>query len=131
MNGNEHRAVGDAASGGARVNLGGTSAQEQFWLSFGDVMSLSGDYFRPGPSVSGHDDSHADAGDHIATLFSLARIPGAQGARPGTRDEIIRALHVMTVDELFIDPRFELGGEYAHFALGREGRDVERRVRDR
>lgn len=131
MNGNEHRAVGDAASRGALVNLGGACAQEQFWLSFGDVTALSGDYFRPGPSVSGRDDIYADADDHIGTLFSLARIPGARGARPGTRDEIICALRVMTVDEVFVDPRFEVGGEYAHFALGREGRDVERRVRDR
>ena len=131
MNGNEHRGVGDAASGGALVNVGGPYAHEQFWLSFGDVMALSGDYFSPGPSAGRRDDSHADAGDHIATLFSLARIPGAQGAGPGTRDEIIRALQVMTVDEAFVDPRFERGGEYAGLALGHEGRDVERRVRDR
>jgi hypothetical protein len=133
VNGNEHRAVGDAASGGALVNLGGTSAQEQFWLSFGDVMALSGDYFRPGPSVSSRDDSHADAGDHIATLFSLARVPGERGARPGSRDEIICALQVMTVDEAFVDPRFERGGAWADLSLGRHGprRDVERRVRDR
>jgi len=131
VNGNEHRGVGDAASGGALVNVGGASAHEQFWLNFWDVMVLSGDYFTPGPSASSRDDSHADAGDHIATLFSLARIPGEQGARPGTRDEIICALHVMTVDEAFVDPRFELGGEYAGFTLARTGRDVERRVRDR
>lgn len=81
MNGNEHRAVGDAASRGALVNLGGASAQEQFWLSFGDVMALSGDYFRPGPSVSGRDGSHADAGDHIATLFSLV-FPARRGRGP-------------------------------------------------
>ena len=133
MNGNEHRGVGDAASGGALVNVGGTSAPEQFWLSFGDVMALSGDYFRPGPSASSRFDSHADAGEHVATLFSLARVPGAQGTRPGTRDEIIRALQVMTVDEAISDPRFERGGEYAGFALGDQPRrrDVERRVRDR
>jgi hypothetical protein len=131
VNGNEHRGVGDAASGGALVNVGGASAHEQFWLSFGDVMALSGDYFGPGPSASSRDDSRFGAGDHTGTLFSLARIPGEQGARPGTRDEIICALHVMTVDEAFVDPRFELGGEYAGFTLARTGRDVERRVRDR
>ena len=133
MNGDEHRAVGDAASGGALVNVGGTSAQEALWLSFGDVMALSGDYFRPGPSATSRDDSHADAGEHIGTLFSLARIPGQRGTKPGTRDEIICALQVMTVDEAFVDPRFEPGGEYADLTLGRHGplRDVERRVRDR
>lgn len=133
MNGNEHRAVGDAASGGALVNVGGTAPQEQFWLSFGDVMALSGDYFRPGPSATSRDDSHADAGDRIGTLFSLARIPGERGTRPGSRDEIICALQVMTVDEAFVDPRFEPGGEYADLTLGRPGprRAVERRVRDR
>lgn len=134
MNGNEHRGVGDAASGGARVNVGGGSSREQFWLSFGDVMALSGDYFRPGPaSGSSRREGHADAGEDLATLFGLARIPGEQGAKPRSRDEIICALHVMTVDEAFVDPRFEPGGEYAHFIPGCEGptRDVERRVRDR
>lgn len=133
MNGNEHRAVGDAASGGALVNLGGASPQEQFWLGFGDVMALSGDYFRPGPSGTSRDDGDADGGDHIGTLFSLARVPGERGTRPGTRDEILCALQVMTVDEGFVDPRFELGGEYAEVTLARQPsrRDVERRVRDR
>ena len=39
----------------------------------------------------------------------------------------------MTVDEAFVDPRFELGGEYADVTRGgpRRRRDVERRVRDR
>jgi hypothetical protein len=132
VNGTEHRAVGNAASGGALVNLGGTAAHEQFRLSFGDVMALSGDYFRPGPSARTRDDDHTEAGEHTGTLFSLARIPGEQGTRPGTRDEIVAALQVMTVDEAFVDPRFEAGGEYAGFTLGRQGSlDVERRVRDR
>lgn len=121
MNGNEHRAIGDAACGGALVNLGGASPQERFWLTFGDVMALSGDYFSPA------------AGDHAETLFSVARIPGDGGTKPGSRDEIICALQVMTVDEAFIDPRFESGGAYAD--LGPAGRgsslDVERHVRDR
>gem|GEM_PF-2352804 len=134
MNGNEHRDVGDAASGGARVNVGGGSSREQFWLSFGDVVALSGDYFMPGPARrSSRREGHADAGEDLATLFSLARIPGEHGAKPGSRDEIICALHVMTVDEAFVDPRFEPGGEYAHLIPGRDRpmRDVERRVRDR
>jgi len=133
VNGNEHRAVGDAASGGALVNLGGTSPQEQFWLSFGDVMALSGDYFRPAPSTSSHGDRRGDDDDHSGALFSLARIPGGREARPGTRDEIICALQVMTVDEGFVDPRFETGGEYAHVTGARRAprREVERRVRDR
>ena len=134
MNGNEHRGVGDTASGGARVNVGGRSSREQFWLSFGDVVALSGDYFRPGlASGSSCREGDADAGEDLATLFSLARVPGEQAAKPGSRDEIICALQVMTVDEAFVDPRFEPGGEYAHFIPGRGGptRDVERRVRDR
>ncbi|MDP1846664.1 MAG: hypothetical protein Q8K79_02640 [Solirubrobacteraceae bacterium] len=133
MNGNEHRAVGDAASGGALVNVGGTTAQAQFWLGFGDVMALSGDYFRPGPSAGRRDDSHADGGEHIATLFSLARVPGERGTKPGTRDEIVCALRVMTVDEACVDARFAPGGEFADFTRGaqRSRRDVERRVRDR
>ena len=43
----EHRAIGDEATGGALVNLGGEALDERFLLTFGDVVALSGDYFRP------------------------------------------------------------------------------------
>lgn len=43
----EHRAIGDAATGAAAVNLGGESTGDRFLLSFGDVVALSGDFFRP------------------------------------------------------------------------------------
>jgi hypothetical protein len=119
VNGNEHRDIGEAASGGALVNVGAAPAGESFWLGYGDVMALSGDYFVP--------DAGADG------LFGLARIPGREGTRPGTRDELVGALRVMTIDEGFVDPRFEPGGEFAGFRLGCGGpmTDVERRVRDR
>jgi hypothetical protein len=133
VNGNEHRAIGDTAFGGALVNVGADSPDERFWLSFGDVMGLSGDYFSPGPA-GGREEVNADDDDLGAgTLFSLARIPGADGTRLGSRDEIICALHVMTVDEAFIDARFERGGRFAGFGDGRRGSsaDLERRVRDR
>jgi hypothetical protein len=134
VNGNEHRDIGDAASGGALVNLGGESAQERFWLSYGDVMALSGDHFTPEPSPGSGDDADAN-GDVLAAddLFSLARVAGKEGTKPGTRDEIVCALKVMTIDEAFIDRRFEPGGEFAHFKFSRRASssDVERRVRDR
>ena len=128
MNGNEHRDIGDTASGGAMVNLGGESAQERFWLSFGDVMALSGDYFPPDPWLRSGDDERA-----AGTLFGLARIPGRRGARPRTRDEIVCALKVMTIDEDVVDARFEPGGRFADFRFGRRGSpgEVQRRVRDR
>lgn len=110
MNGNEHRGVGDTASGGARVNVGGGSRREQFRLSFGDVMALSGDYFGAGSaSGSSRRDGHARAGEDLATLFSLARVPGEQPAKPGSRDEIICALMVMTVDEDLCRPALRAG----------------------
>jgi hypothetical protein len=128
VNGNEHREIGDSASGGALVNVGGESAQERFWLSYGDVMALSGDYFVPEP------DSRAEGEALVAdSLFGLARVAGAAGTRPGSRDEIVCALKVMTVDEGFVDSRFQDGGEFAGMDLGSRGPcgEVERRVRDR
>jgi hypothetical protein len=115
VNGNEHRDIGEAACGGALVNLGGESPDQRFWLGYGDVMALSGDYFMP------------------RELFSLARVPGDRGTVTGTRDEIICALKVMTVDEAFVDQRFEPGGEFADFRFSSlaSSSDVERRVRDR
>ena len=130
MNGNEHRDIGDTAAGGALVNLGGERPSERFCLSYGDVMALSGDYFATPARDDRRVDGQALAGDD---LFDLARVPGADGSRSGSRDEIVCALKVMTFDEGFVDPRFERGGRFAEFdaccpsACG----PVERRVRDR
>lgn len=120
----EHRAVGDAATGGALVNLGGESVDEAFWLSFGDVVALSGDFFRPG-------DGSDAAGS--GRLFRLARRLGEGGTRPDTRDEIICALKVATVDEAVVDPRFERDGRFGHFdfSVHADRSDVELAVRDR
>jgi hypothetical protein len=111
----EHRSVGDAATGAAMVNAGGESPDEAFWLSFGDIVALSGDYF---------------AGD---ALFEVARVPGAGGSRLGTRDEIVCALKVASVDEAAHDRRFEPDGRFGHFAFSARAdrSDVERAVRDR
>ncbi len=135
MKAQEHRALGDAGTGGARVNLGGDAPEERFELGFGDVVALSGDFFvadgfpLPGP---GGDGSHAEvlAADG---LFTLATRPGDRGTQPGTRDEIVAALKVMAADQRVVDARFERGGEFAGFNLSASGAetDVERRVRDR
>lgn len=134
MNGNEHREIGDVASGNAMVNLGGESAEERFWLSYGDVMALSGDYFSPQSLPANADHGRADHEDLAAgDLFSLARVPGEKGMERESRDEIVCALKVMTIDEAFIDPRFEVGGTFADFRFNdrASSSDVERRVRDR
>lgn len=132
----EHRDIGDAATGGALVNIGGESSEESFFLSFGDVVALSGDFFRPGgPSSSDVDYWQAARPDAEVSgrLFSLARLAGESGTRINTRDEIVCALKVTTVDEVFVDPRFEPGGQFADFVFSpnADRSDVERRVRDR
>ena len=111
----EHRAVGDAATGAAMVNVGGESSEEAFWLTFGDVIALSGDFFAP------------------RELLTLTRVPGKGGTRLATRDEIIGALKVASVDENVTDLRFEPGGDFGHFAFSPKAdrTDVERAVRDR
>jgi hypothetical protein len=128
----EHRALGDAATGAAMVNLGGESGEEAFWLSFGDVVALSGDFFRPqGAAPAG---SQVEAVERTGgALFTMGRLPGQGGTRPGTRDEIICALKVVTVDEAVLDPRFEPGGRFGHFSFSprADRSDVERAVRDR
>ena len=120
----EHRAVGDAATGSAMVNIGGETVEEAFWLSFGDVVALSGDFFRPG------DTSEEETSGR---LFGLARRPGQGGTRPDSRDEIICALKVATVDEALPDPRFHPGGRFGHFSFTprADRSDVELAVRDR
>lgn len=115
MRSHEHRAIGDAATGAAMVNLAGESSGDALWLTFGDVVALSGDFFPPG------------------ALFDLAAIPGRGGTRVDTRDELIGALKVATVDEAVTDPRFDPGGDFGHFAFSprADRSDVERGVRDR
>ena len=124
MRSHEHRSIGDEATAGALVNVGGEALDERFPLTFGDVVALSGDYFRPDGSRRARP---PDA------LFSLAPVPGAAGTRRHTRDEIVCALKVMSVDEEFADPRFEAGGAFSRYSFSpRSDRsDVERGVRDR
>ncbi len=121
MNSHEHRAVGDAATEGALVEVGGDSAEERLTLSYGDVVALSGDFFRSGTGRVSDD------------LFRLAAIPGKWGTELGTRDEIICALKVMAVDGGFVDARFEPGGEFSHFRFTAPAAatEVEKRVRAR
>ena len=63
MKSHEHRAVGEAATAGARVGIGGDAADQRLVLGYGDVVALSGDFFP----------SHHSAADD---LFRLAAIPG-------------------------------------------------------
>jgi hypothetical protein len=124
MRSHEHRSIGNEATGAALVNVGGEAPDEQFLLTFGDVVALSGDYFCP----SGSRGARPGAG-----LFSLAPVAGRSGTRTATRDEIVGALKVMTVDEVFDDPRFESGGAFGsyEFSPRADRTDVERQVRDR
>ena len=97
------------------VNLAGESSDEALWLTFGDVVALSGDFFPPD------------------VLFAFARVPGHGGTRLDTSDELVGALKVATVDEVVTDPRFEPGGDFGHFVFSprADRTDVERAVRDR
>ncbi len=119
MKSSEHRAVGEAATAGALVNVGGDCAEQRCVLRYGDVVALSGDFF---------------AGPYPADdLFRLATIPGERGTKLRTRDEIVCALKVMAVDGGVADPRFEPGGQFSdyQFTEAAATTEVERRVRDR
>lgn len=129
----EHRAIGDEASGAALVNLGGEGDGERFMLGFGDVIALSGDFFRPDGATSQAATSGRSGPDASGGMFDLALVPGEAGTRPDSRDEIVCALKVATLDEAVVDPRFEPGGRFADFRFspGADRSEVERRVRDR
>ena len=135
MKAQEHRALGDGASGAAAVNLGGDSLDTQLMVTFGDVVALSGDYFvadgfrvLAAAGAASHAEALASDG-----LFTVAAVPGGNGERPGTRDEVICALQVMAADQGESDPRFGPGGQFEGFDfVGSDGEsEVERRVRDR
>ena len=65
------------------MNLGGGSPADEFWLGYGDVMALGGDYFAIDGVAAGAGTLADD------DLFRLARIPGRRGTKPGTRDGIV------------------------------------------
>ncbi len=134
MKPHEHRALGDAATAGALVDLGGDSG-EPLLLSFGDVVALSGDFFiadtSPVPTglgVGARAEALASEG-----LFELAAVAGDRGQAPATRDEVVGALKVMAVDHMLVDPKFEAGGQFDgfNFSPTASETEVERRVRDR
>lgn len=131
----EHRALGDKATAGAMVDIAGEWSSERFLLPYGDVIALSGDFFLVEPARPAAVLGRLSNAEPLAPsgLFELAAIPGNGGMLPGTRDEIICALQVMSVDEATVDVRFEDGGEFAasRFIPGVARGDVERRVRDR
>lgn len=131
----EHRAIGDAATDGAAVNVGGESDDDRFELTYGDVVALSGDFFRPdGASTSSVAFWQGRQGAEASgRLFDLAMLAGEAGVRPDSRDEIVGALKVAAVDEAVPDRRFGPGGRFASFRFspGADRSEVERRVRDR
>jgi hypothetical protein len=135
MKSDEHRAVGEAATAGALVHVGGDSAEDRFVLSYGDVIALSGDFFASHrPETHGVERTQVEPEDLTSDdLFRLATIPGNRGTKLGTRDEIICALKVIAVDGAFVDARFEPGGEFSQFRFTATAAatKVERRVRDR
>jgi hypothetical protein len=134
MKSHEHRAVGEAATGGALVDVGGDCADERCVISYGDVIALSGDFFSSRPVAYADDGLQiGPQGPTSDDLFRLAAIPGECGTKLGTRDEVVCALKVMAVDGAFRDPRFEPGGEFGHFRFTATAAntEVERQVRDR
>lgn len=135
MKAQEHRALGDAATSAARVDLGGETGGERLELSFGDVVALSGDFFVADgyPVLARFGESSRAEMLASEGLFQLAAVAGERGERAATRDEVICALKVMAADQMLADARFEPGGEFGDFNFSRtvSETDVERRVRDR
>ncbi len=93
--GGEHKSLGDNATGSQMVNLGGETGAEKFELTYGDVVSISGDYFEP------------------HQLMEFAKKPGNRGTMKGTRDEVVFALK----DAIGSDPRFTGTGIWGNWVF--------------
>ena len=106
--GYEHQSLGDQATGSARLNVGGDAPDARFEPTHGDVVALSADYFT------------------LDDLRSLGAVPGDQGGRAGSRDEIVFALS--EIDEHRpggrADPRFQPGGPWAGWTFSAAVRDA-------
>lgn len=79
----EHQSLGNNTTNNASYNVDG-GATDDFQLSHGDIVALSGDYFLAGPGTN-------SAGGKGAQddLFALAARAGNRGQAAGTRDELI------------------------------------------
>lgn len=110
----EHKSLGDNATGGAQYDLGGhnpaidtSEYNRAFHLTHGDIILLCGDFFSPRdtrPTAGGGTEPDPDA------LFLLSAIPSmAPGRNVGTWDEVVYALQ----KAIPADPRFA--------AVSREG----------
>ena len=93
----EHQSLGKEAAGSFKVNLS-RNTKSPFKVFFGDVVALSGDYFKP------------------VKLIELAGIPGRRGDRKGSRDEIIYALNDFNAQ----DRRFQSGGPWENYKFSDE-----------
>jgi phage gpG-like protein len=112
----EHKTIGDQATGGMLLNIGGEKPDERFEVTYGDVVALSGDYF------------------DYATLTNFAKLPGNLGQKPGTRDEIIYAIYDFnSVIKSWVDPRFQPGGQWADYKFPNPayGKEVRAKVTER
>jgi hypothetical protein len=103
----EHQSLGDNATNTASYDVGG-GANDQFQLTHGDIVCLSGDYFLAGPGTTS-----AGGKGQQDDLFHLASRPGNRGQAPGTRDEVIWTLKMVRGN----DARFAQGGPWASFVF--------------
>ena len=106
----EHQSLGDTATGTASYDLG-SSANDHFELTHGDIIALSGDYFLAGPGTT-----TAGGKGQQDDLFYLAGRPGNRGQAVGTRDEIIWTLQLIRRD----DARFAPGGSWAGYVFSQQ-----------
>lgn len=103
----EHQSLGDTATSKASYDVGG-GPNDQFQLTHGDIVALSGDYFLAGPGTSS-----AGGRGQQDDLFYLASRPGNRGQAAGTRDEVIWTLKLIRGN----DARFAQGGPWASFVF--------------
>jgi hypothetical protein len=103
----EHRTIGDDATGAASVTLLPEHSDRPLELRFGDIVALAGDFLLP----------VVDARPDVPVLA-------------GTSEDIIGGLRVISADEGRTDDRLTPGGTLGGRVAGPVG-DVERRVRDR
>jgi hypothetical protein len=106
----EHRSLGDEATGGASYDVGSRAPgvagfPGSLALSHGDLVALSGDYFDPRDTLrkDGAEIPNPDS------LFRLAAMPSSDpGQVAGTRDEVLYALYLINAG----DARFAPGGTW-------------------
>lgn len=118
----EHTELGNAPTNSRQYKLHDDPSAYEFYLTHGDIVALSGDYFDPRDTIT---DENGNEIPNPDSLFLMAKRPSLRpGKDLGTQDEIVYAIKKYNEEYDIKDRRFEPGGIWADIVFSDEIKDA-------